>query len=66
MANRSVLDRPRDLEEDIYDMTDAEHSHFNKDFYKYIIENYQGVYYFIQSDLWKRYVLYYRNKYETK
>lgn len=68
MEKRSVLDRPRNLEQDIYELMDEDpqesHRYFEKGFRRYIVEAFGSVKDLFASELWKRYVNYYRGKYE--
>lgn len=62
---QSVLHKPRDLDEDIYDLTDPKSKKYDKDFHKKIKEEYKTVAKFIESDIWKEFSEIYHKKYSV-
>lgn len=64
--SQSVLERPRDLEGDIYDLIDEQCKHYDKAFYKDIIVRFGSIRKFFESDLWKTYVSHYRKTHEKE
>lgn len=60
---QSVLKRPRDLDEDIYDLTDTKSKKYDKVFHNKIKEDYKTVKKFLASDTWREYTKIYHEKY---
>ena len=60
---QSVLMRPRDLDEDIYDMTNPRGKKYDKEFHKKLLDNHKTVKKFIESDIWKEFKEIYNKKY---
>jgi hypothetical protein len=62
---QSVLRRPRNLDEDIYDLTDPRSKRYDKVFHKKLLTNHKTVEMFLKSDLWNEFTLKYHEKYSS-
>lgn len=63
---QSVLERPRDLEGDIYDLIDVKCKHFDKEFSKDLFTRFGSLRGFFESELWSTYVTHYRKTHEKE
>ena len=59
---QSVLLPKRKLDEDIYDLTNKDHPHFDKEFNLHISKKYGTVKKFLESEIWQKYVKKFHSK----
>ena len=60
---QSVLVKPRDLDEDIYDLTEEKSDKYDHKFYVEIISKYKTVREFLRSETWQKFKERYHEKY---